>query len=134
MLFYQDDALTVVRPNEDKIILAIILEGKPLTLSDIARKTELTAQLVAYWLPKMVEKGTLLKVNGDDGAVRYQPQPILLADWIQAELGELYTACVERSDEFFVFDQATVDVPSVVRACISQSLRLFCVEVTKLSK
>ncbi len=134
MLFYDVRPLTVVRANEDKIILAIILEGKPLTLSDIARKTELTAQVVAYWLPKMVEKGTLLRVNGDDGAVRYQPQPILLADWIQTELGELYTSCVQRSEEFFVFDQANADVASVVRACISQSLRLFCVEVTKLSK
>jgi len=122
-----------VRSKEDRIILAIVLEDEPMTMSEIARKTELSVQVVSYWLPRMVEKGTLLKVV-DDGAVRYQPQPILLCDWIQEELGGLYTGCVERSEEFFKFDQAATDAPSVVRACIAQSLKLFCLEVRKLSK
>lgn len=121
----------IKRAGEDKILTAIILADKPLRLSEIAEATGLSPPSVKYWLPRMISKGILLKIE-NEGSYYYMPQAIFIGDFLSEVLGEVYIEVIKRHKNFFDFSQASVPVESVIKSCISKSLKLFCIDIKEI--
>jgi len=116
------------RSGEDLILLAIKTEGKPLKQSELARCTGLRVTSVKYWLPRMIKKGTLLKLEVD-GSTLFASQPILHSGELEAVLNTVFKVVLDNVEEFFVFNQAEAEVADVIKTNIAKSLKLYCLSV-----
>jgi DNA-binding transcriptional ArsR family regulator len=103
------------RSGREKILMACVLADGPLRAIDISRVTGLRKSTVSFHLPRMVGTGLLLQVE-HEGITYYQPQPIFLCD------------------DLFVFDQTNATRVRVMRNCIMESLKLFCLDIRELMK
>jgi DNA-binding transcriptional ArsR family regulator len=121
------------RSGREKILMACVLADGPLRAIDISRVTGLRKSTVSFHLPRMVGTGLLLQVE-HEGITYYQPQPIFLCDDLPEMILEIYTSIVERHEDFFVFDQTNATRVRVMRNCIMESLKLFCLDIRELMK
>lgn len=121
------------RTGEDRILLAIKMEGGPLKQSELAAATGLRHTSVKYWLPRMIKKGTLLELHVD-GVTLYASQPILHSGDLEGVLNTIFKVVLENVDDFFVFDQAEVEVADVIKTNIAKVLKMYCLTVRDLDK
>ena len=119
------------RSGEDRILRALVLAEGPLTLSAVAEETKLSKSTVAYWLPRMVDRGLLLRLV-EGGQTYFLPQPMFLDQSIREALYAAFYPIARSHKKFFVFDQANVERGEVLKTCIGKTLRLFCLEVREL--
>ncbi len=81
----------------------------------------------------MIRKGTLLELHVD-GVTLYASQPILHSGDLEGVLNTIFTVVLENVDEFFVFDQAGVEVADVIKTNIAKALKMYCLTVRDLDK
>lgn len=119
------------RSGEDRILRALVLADGPLTLSAVADATGLSKSTVAYWLPRMVDRGLLLRMI-EGGQTYFLPQPMFLDPALREALYAAFYPIASAHKKYFVFDQAGAERGDVIKACIGKTLRLFCLEVREL--
>ena len=101
--------------------------------SELVRDTGMSAQAVGYWLPRMVDRGTALRIELE-GVVYYSSQPILHSDEIDNVLNAVFEAVLENYDEFFVFGQAGVPSDELIKNNIAKSLNMYCISFKNLDR
>ncbi len=116
------------KSGEDKILRALVLADGPLTLSQVAEASELSKSHVSYWLPRMVDRGLLLRMREDDQTY-FLPQPMFLDPAVKEALYATFYPITRDHKTYFVFDQAKTERLDVIKACIAKTLKLFCLDV-----
>ena len=81
----------------------------------------------------MIKKGTLLELHVD-GVTLYASQPILHSGDLEGVLNTIFKVVLEDVDEFFVFDQAEVEVAEVIKTNIAKVLKMYCLTVRDIDK
>jgi DNA-binding transcriptional ArsR family regulator len=108
----------------------VLAEG-PLLLGQVAEAAGLTKSHVSYWLPRMVDRGLLLRLKEGEQTY-YLPQPVFLDPAVKEALYAAFYPVAKNHKKYFVFDQATATQGDVLKVCIAKTLKLFCLDVRDL--
>jgi len=99
--------------------------------SELVRDTGMSAQAVGYWLPRMVSRGTALRVEVE-GVIYYSSQPILHSEELDNVLDAVFEALFENYSDFFVFGQSDVTAEDLIKNNIAKSLNMYCILIKTL--